>query len=125
MKVLSTIIQPVVTEKSTTLAEKNIYAFWIMKDSTKIDVKNAVKHIYGADVAEVKITYVQPKSRPMKKGSFQKRKEMKKAYVRLKNNAKLDLTKFEKEGKKEAKVKEVKAKKAPAKKTTTKVAKKS
>lgn len=92
------IIQPVVTEKSTLMQEKKIYAFWVNPKATKIDVKMAIKAIYGAVVAQVKIVNTVAKMRALKKGSFNKRKFNRKAYITLVGKAKLDTTKYEKAG---------------------------
>jgi large subunit ribosomal protein L23 len=118
MKVNEVIRKPVVTEKSTLLQEKQIYAFWVNPKATKIDVKLAVKAIYGADASEVKMVNVAEKFRKLRKGSFNKHSEKRKAYVTLSGNTKLDLNKFEK-AEKETKVKLASAKKEskPAKKT--------
>jgi len=104
MKVLKTIIKPVVTEKSTKQGDMNIYAFWIEKTATKIDVKQAIKFLYGVDVEMVKIAKLPAKMRMYKKGEGIKRPAMKKAYVSLRGKAKLDMMKFEKDPQ-EAKVK--------------------
>lgn len=121
MKALYTIRKPVVTEKSTQMQEKGIYAFWVSSKATKIDVKQAVKELYGADVSAVKMIKVPAKFRAIRKGNFNKRSETVKAYVTLKNRSKLDLNKFEKSDK-EAKVKlaPAKAEKKPAAKKTAK-----
>lgn len=126
MKALYTIRKPVVTEKSTQMQEKGIYAFWVSSKATKIDVKQAVKELYGADVSAVKMIKVPAKFRAIRKGNFNKRSETVKAYVTLKNRSKLDLNKFEKSDK-EAKVKlaPAKAEKAEKKSAAKKTAKKS
>ena len=123
MKVNEVIRKPVVTEKATLLQEKQVYAFWVNPKATKIEVKNAVKAIYGADVSEVKIINVAEKIRKLKKGSFNKHTEKRKAYVTLSGKAKLDLNKFEKSESKETKVKLAAPKKAAKAKKTTKAKK--
>jgi len=121
------IVQPVVTEKATLLQEKQIYAFWVNPKATKIDVKMAIKAIYGADVADVKMVNTVAKMRALKKGSFNKRKHNRKAYITLVGKAKLDATKYEKADK-ETKVKlaapKIKAEKPAAKKPAKAKAKK-
>ena len=84
----------------------------------QIDVKMAVKEIYGAQVDEVRMAYQRSKKRYMRKGVADKRSEAKKAYVTLKDKAKLDLTKFEKESNKGTKV--VKTPKVKATKSSSK-----
>jgi len=119
--------QPVVTEKSTLLQEKNIYAFWVNPKATKIDVKRAIKAIFGVDVAAVRITNTAEKIKAVRKGSFNKRKHSRKAFITLVGRVKLDSTKYEKADK-ETKIKLAapKAKKAekPAPKKAAAKAKK-
>lgn len=97
MKAIDVILKPVISEKATMLAEKFIYLFYINKQATRIDVKNAIKELYGADVAEVKIMNTPSKSRVIKKSTVDKRSSMKKAVVTLKGKKKLDVTKMSKE----------------------------
>jgi large subunit ribosomal protein L23 len=121
MKALDIIIKPVVTEKATSLADKKIYCFWVNRKATKIDIKMALKEIYGAEVNTVRLAYQRAKKRHFRQGIANKRAEMKKAFVSLKNKAKLDTTKFEKESGKEPKViKTAKVKKASPAKSTKK-----
>jgi large subunit ribosomal protein L23 len=96
MNALNVIRKPVITEKSSQLQEKKVYAFWINPKATKIDVKIAIKLLYGTDVAKVRMIQVADKFRAIRKGVINKRKESRKAYVTLANAAKLDLNKFEK-----------------------------
>ena len=119
MKVNEVIRKPVVTEKATLLQEKQIYTFWVNAKATKIDVKNAIKAIYGAEPLEVRIINIAEKMKALKKGSYNKRPERRKAYVTLGAKFKLDLNKFEKTDK-ETKITLApsKSKAAPAKKTT-------
>lgn len=104
MNVTNTIRKPVVTEKSSLLQEKNIYAFWVDANATKVDVKMAIKALYGVDVVAVRMVTVAGKFRQIKKGTMNKRKENHKAYITLKKGVKLETGKFEKTDK-ETKVK--------------------
>lgn len=127
MDAINVIRKPVITEKSSLLEGKKIYAFWVNSKATKIDVKNAIKTLYGADVKAVRMLKVPNKFRAIRKGTMNKRREFNKAYITLRNDAKLDLNKFEKSDK-ESKVKlagpkatKAKTEKAPkAKKETVK-----
>lgn len=121
MNALNVIRKPVVTEKSSQLEEKNVYAFWVNPKATKIDIKNAFKSLYGSDVAKVRILKAASKIRKLRKGTYNKRTEGLKAYVTLKNRVKLDTTKFEK-AEKESKLKLGATK--PAKKTAKKTSSK-
>lgn len=117
MNALNVIRKPVITEKSSLLQEKKVYAFWINPKATKIDVKMAIRQIYGTDVAKVRLIKVVGKFRAIKKGIINKRKETRKAYVTLADSAKLDLNKFEKSEK------SVEVKLASSKSKTPKTAK--
>ena len=97
MKAIDVILKPVVSEKATMLAEKFIYLFYVNKQASRVDVKRAMKELYGADVAEVKIMNTPSKSRTVKKSVVDKRSSMKKAVVTLKGKKKLDVTKMSKE----------------------------
>ncbi len=96
MNAINVIRKPVVTEKASILQEKKVYAFWVDPRATKIDVKVAVKTLYGVDVKAVRMINVPDKFRAIRKGTMNKRKEFCKAYVTLKKDGKLDFTKFEK-----------------------------
>lgn len=94
------IVKPVVTEKATRLAEKMNYVFLVHMKATKIDVKKAIKEIYGQDVATVRSSVMPAKKRIMRRAVVNKRAEMKKVIVTLKGRKKFDVTKFAKEAKK-------------------------
>jgi len=100
MKALHTIIKPIVTEKAMKMNEKMVYAFYVNKKATKIDVKIAVKELYGQEVAEVKMAINPAKTRGTRNRVATKRQMRKKAYVTLKGKKKIDLTKVAKEPKK-------------------------
>lgn len=100
MKALYTIIRPVITEKALKLSEHLTYTFYVHPKATKIDVKMAVKELYGKDVATVQMTRNPEKTRGGRGRVVTKRQAMKKAIVKLKGGAKIDLTKVTKEKKK-------------------------
>jgi large subunit ribosomal protein L23 len=117
MNALNIIRKPVITEKSSQLEVENVYAFWVNPKATKIDIKKAITSLFGVEVEEVRTLKVGPKTRKLRKGVYNKRKNSHKAYVTLKGKAKLDTTKFEK-AEKESKLK------VTTSKTTKKVVKK-
>jgi len=47
---------PVVTEKATALAQKNVYAFIVSLLATKDQIRNAVESYYGVKVGSIRIT---------------------------------------------------------------------
>lgn len=100
MKALQTIIRPIVTEKAIKMGEKMKYPFYVHKNATKIDIKQAIKELYGHDVATVRIARTPAKTRGSRNMIVTKRPEMKKAIVTLKGGKKIDITKVAKEKKK-------------------------
>lgn len=94
MDLHNVLVEPITTEKSAMLQDKATYVFKINKHATKIDVKNAVKMIYGGDVESVRITRTQPKSRFVGRNLFLKRRMGKKAVFRMKDGKAIDITKF-------------------------------
>jgi large subunit ribosomal protein L23 len=100
MKATQTIISPIITEKATVLAEKMTYLFYVNPKATKIDVKNAIKELYGQDVLKVRSIISPPKTKQVKRSIVNKRPELKKVMIILKGKKKLDVTKISKEAKK-------------------------
>lgn len=96
MKICSTIIRSIVTEKSSKAQEKGSYTFLISKKATKVDVKNAIKEMFGVDVAKV-TTSITPSKVRMIKGKYElvKRAKFKKAMVTLKGKQSIDPNKIE------------------------------
>lgn len=97
MKAIYTIIRPIVTEKALKQGEKMKYAFIVNKNATKIDVKIAVKEIYGHAVDTVQMLIMPIKKRSYGRKEITKRPELKKAIVTLKGKKKIDVTKVAKE----------------------------
>jgi large subunit ribosomal protein L23 len=81
------IIKPIITEKMTGLSEKlNRYGFVVRKDANKLQIKQAVKELYGVDVESVNtVNYLgKKKSRFTKAGAISGRtSSYKKAIVTL------------------------------------------
>lgn len=100
MKAIHTIIRPVVTEKAIKLNEQFTYAFYVNNKATKVDVKEAVKELYGHEVSSVRMTFTPKKTRGGRGRVATKRQRMKKAIVTLKGKKKIDITKVTKEKKK-------------------------
>jgi large subunit ribosomal protein L23 len=75
--------RPLITEKSTRLKEtSNTICFEVASDANKIDVARAVTALFGVKVADVRVANRKGKWKRM--GRFLgRRKDWKKAYVRL------------------------------------------
>jgi large subunit ribosomal protein L23 len=85
---MNVIVKPVVTEKMTTINEKfsNRVAFIVDKKANKIQIKQAVKELYGVNVADVNtMNYSgKSKSRYTKAGYvYGRTKAVKKAVITL------------------------------------------
>jgi len=82
--------EPHITEKATLLAERNQYVFKVFPDANKIEIKKAIKEIYGADVEEVRIINVPRKKR--RRGRIEGwRKGYKKAIVKIKEGQTIEI----------------------------------
>ena len=84
------LVGPVVTEKATNLVAENKYVFEVAKDANKIEVKKAVKNVYGFDPLDVKIINVRGKDVSYGRVSG-RRKAWKKAIVTLKKGDKIEI----------------------------------
>jgi len=84
------LIRPLVTEKSSNDLAQNKYYFLVNPDATKIDIRNAIEHLYKVKVAAVNTLRVKGKKRTQGRiiGSTSNKK---KAIVTLKEGQ-LDLT---------------------------------
>lgn len=90
-RLLQVLLAPVISEKSTLVAEKNEQVvFRVVKDATKPEIKAAVELLFKVQVESVQITNVKPKQkRTGRTVGF--RKGWKKAYVALKPGQEIDL----------------------------------
>lgn len=89
------LIKPVVTEKSTKLADKrNTYAFVVDRGANKIEIRNAVEAMFNVNVESVNTMVVpgKPKARTTKTAIVRGTKSAyKKAYVTLTPGETIDL----------------------------------
>ena len=80
--------RPLVTEKSTMLREEtNVIAFEVDPKANKIQVKSAVEELFKVKVEEVRLFNVRGKMKRMGRW-VGKRRDWRKAYVRLKEGEK-------------------------------------
>ncbi|NNM60761.1 MAG: 50S ribosomal protein L23 [Steroidobacteraceae bacterium] len=91
-RLMTVLIQPHVSEKAATLAEKaNQYVFRVRSDASKDEVKKAVELMF-----EVKVDGVNLLNKPGKTRRFRnvtgKRNGFKKAYVKLQAGQTIDFT---------------------------------
>ena len=80
--------RPLVTEKSTNLRESvNVIAFEVDPSANKIQVKSAVEELFKVKVEEVRLFNVRGKMKRLGRWAG-KRRDWRKAYVRLKEGEK-------------------------------------
>jgi large subunit ribosomal protein L23 len=89
LKYTDIIIAPLVTEKSTDLKDKErMLCFKVHKDSNKITVKKAVEELFKTQVEWVRVMNFRGKMK--RYGRYTgRRPSWKKAYVKLKKDAKM------------------------------------
>jgi large subunit ribosomal protein L23 len=78
------IIQPVVSEKSYSLLDRNVYTFRVHPDATKPEIRNAVEKVFGVRVTKVN-TQNRKGKRTRNRGNLGhgKRPDQKRALVTL------------------------------------------
>lgn len=83
--------RPVVTEKSTLASESNAVVFEVAIDSTKPQIKEAIEALFSVKVKSVNTVVTKGKAKRFR-GEGGRRKDVKKAYVRLEEGYSLDVT---------------------------------
>ena len=83
--------RPIISEKAAKISESNGVAFEVAADATKEDVARAVQAIYGVKPVKVNIVVVKGKVKTFRGRSTGTQRPVKKAYVSLPADAKLDL----------------------------------
>ncbi|MDD3804297.1 MAG: 50S ribosomal protein L23 [bacterium] len=85
------IINPIITEKAAySKASVKTYVFEVAIDANKVDIRKAVEKLFNVKVNDVRTLNVLGKVKRSKFG-FGKRKDVKKAYVTLKENQRIEL----------------------------------
>lgn len=89
-RLMQVILAPVVTEKSTNIAENyNQVAFLVATDATKPEIKAAVELLFKVEVESVQVT--NRKGKEKRFGRFiGRRRNERKAYVSLKAGQEID-----------------------------------
>jgi large subunit ribosomal protein L23 len=84
------LLAPVVSEKSYSLIADGKYTFRVAKTAHKVQIRQAVEHLFEVDVVDVRIVNVP--SKPKRRGVHQGRKPgFKKAIVKLAEGQKIEL----------------------------------
>lgn len=81
---------PHITEKASDLTQQNQYIFKVWPRANKIEVKKAIKEVFGKDAISVRMINIPRKKRRMGKTTGWKQGH-KKAIVRLKEGQKIEV----------------------------------
>lgn len=84
--------QPHTSEKTTIMADKfKQFTFKVLKTATKIEIKQAIEHMFNVKVKSVSVMNVKGKRKRFKQTSG-KRSDWKKAFVSLQPDYDIDFT---------------------------------
>jgi large subunit ribosomal protein L23 len=94
MKEAYQLIQKVhISEKASLVAEKlNQYVFRVTPEANKIEIKNAIQHLFKKKVIAVRTMQYAGKKKRERRADFGRRAHWKKAVVSLAPGEKIDLT---------------------------------
>ncbi|MDO4904153.1 MAG: 50S ribosomal protein L23 [Lautropia sp.] len=82
-RVMQVVVAPVISEKSTLIGEKhNQYAFRVLQDATKEEVKAAIESLFKVTVESVNMINIAGKQKRFGRG-MGRRRNIRKAYVSL------------------------------------------
>lgn len=84
------IIAPIVTEKSSKIAEEGGIVFKVSKDANKTQIKQAIEKIYNVKVTKVNTINVRPKKKRVGRYTGTTN-SYKKAYITLAEGSKIEL----------------------------------
>ncbi len=89
-RIMNVLLGPHVTEKAAIIGESsNQYVFQVATDATKPEIKKAVETLFEVEVEAVRVTNV--KGKVKRTGQrIGRRKDWKKAYVRVKDGQTID-----------------------------------
>ncbi|MFT3801297.1 MAG: 50S ribosomal protein L23 [Burkholderiaceae bacterium] len=89
-RLMRVLMAPIVSEKSTMIAEKNAqYAFKVVQDATRDEIKAAVELLFKVEVTGVQI--LNQKGKQKRFGRFMGRRDhVRKAYVSLKSGQEIN-----------------------------------
>lgn len=89
-RIANVLLSPLVTEKTTLVGDaSNQYVFKVSTRANKTDVKDAVEQLFDVKVASVSVLNVKGKTKRFG-ATVGKRKNWKKAYVRLQQGQEID-----------------------------------
>lgn len=86
------IIEPIVSEKSYALLDRNVYTFKVAPSASKPEIRDAVQSIFGVRVTNVNTLNRKGKRRRNRRtGTFGSRPDAKRAIVTLAEGDSIDL----------------------------------
>ncbi|GLQ21729.1 50S ribosomal protein L23 [Algimonas porphyrae] len=85
-----TVLTPVITEKSTIVAENNQIVFEVPLSSNKTEIKAAVEQLFNVSVTAVNTILTKGKTKRFR-GRLGRRSDVKKAIVTLKDGDTIDI----------------------------------
>jgi large subunit ribosomal protein L23 len=91
IKAYDTILAPVITEKGTTLSERNQVMFRVSMTSTKPEIKSAIEQLFKVKVKAVNTLITKGKEKRFK-GVKGARADVKKAIITLEEGHRIDVT---------------------------------
>jgi len=77
------ILRPIISEQSTEHVELKKYVFEVAQDANKIEIKKAIEDLFDVEVAKVTTLNMIGKTKRMGRHPAGKRKDWKKAVVKL------------------------------------------
>jgi large subunit ribosomal protein L23 len=84
------LIKPLITEKAANLGINNQYIFIVNVDSNKVEIKKAIKQVYGVKATNVNI--INNEGKIVRRGRYTgKRKDFKKAIVTIEKGKSLNI----------------------------------
>jgi len=89
-RIMKVILAPHITEKAANVGESsNQYVFKVASDATKPEIKKAVEVLFEVEVDAVRVLNTKGKTKRFG-NRFGRRKDWKKAYVRVKAGQEID-----------------------------------
>lgn len=90
-RLYSVIVGPLVSEKTTNLAdEHNQVAFRVAVDATKPEIREAVEKLFDVKVEGLQVLNVKGKTKRTMRGRLRRQSNWKKAYVKLAQGQEID-----------------------------------
>jgi large subunit ribosomal protein L23 len=90
-KAYEVIRKPLVSEKNTMLTEQsNVYAFQVAMPASKVEIKQAIEHLFNVNVEHVRTVVVRGKNKRLGR-NIGRRSNWKKAFVKLKSGDSIEL----------------------------------